>query len=64
MKDKIVDAIESADPIEALQNLFSVSYEVAVSHGIGSWTLNQMFSAISDARSEIAAAEEEEENEE
>jgi hypothetical protein len=64
MKDQIVDLLEGADPVDALQNLFSVSYEVAVASGIGSFTLTQMFSAIADARFDVAAAAEEAEEDE
>ena len=59
MKDQIIDLLEGFDPVDALQNLFSVSYEVAVANGIGSFTLTQMFSSIADARFDVAAAAEE-----
>jgi len=63
MKDQIVDLLEGADPVDALQNLFSLSYEVAVANGIGSFTLTQMFSAIADARFDVASAIEDAEDE-
>jgi hypothetical protein len=59
MKDQIIDLLEGFDPVDALQNLFSVSYEVAMANGIGSFTLTQMFSSIADARFDVAAAAEE-----
>ena len=63
MKDQIIDLLEGADPVDALQNLFSVSYEVAVANGISGFTLTQMFSAIADARFDVACAIEEAEEE-
>jgi len=64
MKDQIIDLLEGFDPVDALQNLFSVSYEVAMANGIGSFTLTQMFSSIADARFDVAAAAEEAEEDE
>jgi len=63
MKDQIIDLLEGFDPVDALQNLFSASYEVAVANGIGSFTLTQMFSSIADARFDVASAIEEAEEE-
>jgi hypothetical protein len=66
MKDAIFDSLVGAEPIDALNALFSVVFNVAVMSGISQHTLNALFSYHIDAQFEIADSDiaEEDEDEE
>jgi hypothetical protein len=66
MKDAIFENLVGAEPIDALNALFSVVFDVAVMSGVSQHTLNALFSYHIDAQFEIAdsdIAEEDEEDE-
>ena len=67
MKDLIIAAIDGSEPIDALNNLFSVAFAVAVESGINEFTLSSLFSSHIEAQFEVAAnaiAEEDDSEEE
>jgi hypothetical protein len=61
MKDDILAAIDNAEPVDALNALFSVAFLVAKASNINEFTLSSLFSSTADALFQAHAEEEEEE---
>ena len=60
MKDDILSAIDNAEPVDALNALFSVAFLVAKASSINEFTLSSLFSSTADALFQAHAEEEEE----
>jgi hypothetical protein len=60
MKDDILAAIDNAEPVDALNALFSVAFLVAKASNINEFTLSSLFSSTADALFQAHVEEEEE----
>lgn len=64
MKDAIIEVLEGAEPVDALNALFAVCYAVAAENGISEFNLESMFASNIEAYFTINAIVGEEDTEE